>query len=82
MGWLTWIQGAASGKDSENKRKGGNATEHTGIETSQSPRLVGIQHQGRAPEGQGSSVGPWGRGEEPREGLPALADQQSCPAAS
>lgn len=44
-----------------NIRERGNATQHTGIETSKSPRLVGIQHHRGPPEGQGSSVGPWGR---------------------
>lgn len=27
-------------------------------------------------------MGPWGRGEEPREGLPAVVYQHSCPASS
>lgn len=50
---------------------GGNTTEHTGIETSKSPRLVGIQHQG-GPQKAKRGAEPWGRGEEPREGLQPL----------
>lgn len=54
-------RGAASGKGFENKReKGGNTTEHTGIETSKSPRLVGIQHQRGAPQKAKGAV--WGPG--------------------
>lgn len=68
-------------KGLENKReKGGNATKHTGIETSKRPKLVGIQHQGapRRPRKQRGALG----GGEPRAGLPALADQRGCQAAS
>lgn len=39
----------------------GNATEHTGIETSKSPRLVGIQHHRGPQKAKGAAWGP-GRG--------------------
>lgn len=47
-------------KASTVRENGGNATEHTGIETSKSPRLVGIQHQGGEP--QKAKEAAWGPG--------------------
>lgn len=55
-------KGAARGKGFENKRKAGNAAEHTGIETSKSPRLVGIQHQGGSPRRPRDQRGTLGEG--------------------
>lgn len=56
-----------------NIRERGNATEHTGIETSKSPRLVGIQHH-RAPQKVKGAA--WGPGRGRRRGakgsLPSL----------
>lgn len=53
-------------KGLENKReKGGNATKHTGIETSKRPKLVGIQHQG-APRRPRKQRGALGGGERSR----------------
>lgn len=44
-----------------NIRERGNATQHTGIETSKSPRLVGIQHHRGPQKAKGAAVGPWGK---------------------
>lgn len=60
------------------KRKKGNTTEHIEIETSKSPRLVGIQHQGGPPEGQGSSRGALGEGRGAKGRHPALADHTAA----
>lgn len=73
---------AESGKDLENKREKRETPPNTqGLKP---PKAQGWWESSTRgpPEGQESSVGPWGRGEEPGEGLPALAGQHSCRAAS
>lgn len=54
------------------RERGGNATKSTGTETSKSPRLVGIQHQGapRRPREQRGALGE-GRGAKGRPPSPA-----------
>lgn len=49
----------------------GNATEHTGIETSKSPRLVGIQHHRGPQKAKGAAWGP-GRGRGAKGSFPGL----------
>lgn len=64
-------QRAASGKGLENKRKGETPPNTRGIETSQSPRLVGIQHHGGPQKAKGAA---WGgaTGQSPSPCRPAL----------
>ena len=68
---------SARGKGFEHKRNGGNATEHIEIETSKSPRLVGIQIQGENPKRPRAWHGALGKergakGRPPSSCIPAL----------
>lgn len=73
-------------KGLENKReKGGNATKHTGIETSKRPKLVGIQHQGapRRPRKQRGALGGGersrGQASQPLQTSMAAKQPPGCP---
>lgn len=54
-----------------NIRERGNTTERTGIETSKSPRLVGIQHHRGPQKAKGAAWGP-GRGKGAKGSFPSL----------